>query len=262
MVAIRSCESRLMLNVKCKHSGMGRLWVCIAMSLTLGACSSSRAELGGAPRLQVIAGDELPSPDRLDVLSDTSPYYVGPFDRLVIDVFGIDELSKRDVQVDASGRISFPLAGIINVSGMTPGEVENELASRLAAKYVRNPQVTVNLKETLSRVVTVEGEVKKPGLYPVVGQMSLLRAIATAEGTSEFSKLDDVVVFRTVEGKQYAALYNLAAIRHGAYPDPNIFAGDIVMVGESRGRRLFKDIMTALPALVTPIVVAVDRLSN
>jgi polysaccharide export outer membrane protein len=251
-----------MSDLKSHSSAVGRAAFAVVVSLALTACGTGRPQLGGAPHLQVISGNELPTPDRLDVLSNTSPYYVGPFDRLIIDVFGIEELSKREVQVDASGRVSFPLAGVLNVTGMTPGEVEAKLASLLSEKYVRNPQVTVNLKETLSRVVTVEGEVKKPGLYPVVGKMTLLRAIATAEGTGEFSKLNDVVVFREVEGQQYAALYDLGAIRHGAYPDPSIYAGDIVMVGESRGRRLFKDILSAMPALVTPIVIGIDRLSN
>jgi polysaccharide export outer membrane protein len=127
---------------------------------------------------------------------------------------------------------------------------------------VRNPQVTVNLKEAVSRVVTVEGQVNKPGLYPVVGRLSLMGAIAKAEGTDEFSKLDDVVVFRTVGGHRYAALYNLDAIRHGAYPDPEIYANDVVMVGESKARRLFKDILSVMPAMITPIVIGVDRLTD
>ena len=242
---------------------MDKIRIALAgMLLFASGCAADTATVGGAPGLEVLPGTELPTPDRLDVLANTSPYYIGPFDRLNIDVFGIEELSAREVQVDASGRISFPLAGVINVSGLTPAEVESELTTRLAAQYVRNPQVTVNLKETLSRVVTVEGEVEKPGLYPVVGKMTLLRAIATAEGTGEFSKLDDVVVFRTVQGRQFAALYDLDAIRHGAYPDPDIYAGDVVMVGESRGRRLFKDILQATPAIVTPIIIGVDRLTR
>lgn len=237
-------------------------FACVASLLLLSACASSRTELGGAPNLRVLPGTDLPSPDRLDVLGNVTPYYIGPFDRLTIDVFGIEELSKREVQVDASGRMSFPLAGVIDVTGMTPGEVEAELTSRLITNYVRDPQVTVNLKETLSRVVTVEGQVRKPGLYPVIGKMTLMRAIATAEGTDEFSKLDDVVIFRTVEGQSYAALYDLDAIRHGAYGDPDIYAGDVVMVGESQARRLFKDVMATVPALLTPIVIAVDRFKN
>jgi polysaccharide biosynthesis/export protein len=232
-----------------------------ACALALTSCAG-KTELGGVESLNVLPGNELPAPGRNDVQSNTTTYYVGPFDRLVIDVFGIEELSEREVQVDASGRISFPLVGTISVSGMTPGEIEGQLSSRLAAQYVREPQVTVNLKETLSRVVTVEGEVKKPGLYPVVGKMTLMRAVATAEGTTEFSQLNDIVVFRTVDGQDYAALYNLTAIRHGAYRDPDIYAGDVVMVGESRGRRLFKDVLATAPALLTPMVIAVDRFSR
>lgn len=239
-----------------------RLVSALLGAAALASCGASQPRIGGAANLQVLPGTELPAPDRLDVTENTTPYYVGPFDRLVIDVFGIDELSKREVQVDASGRMSFPLAGVVDVTGMTPAEVETELTKRLSAAYIRNPQVTVNLKETLSRVVTVEGQVKKPGLYPVVGKMTLLRAIATAEGTEEFSKLDDVVVFRTVEGRRYAALYDLDAIRHGAYGDPNIYAGDVVMVGEDKARRLFKDVLTTIPALLTPTIIALDRFTN
>lgn len=227
--------------------------------LSVAACAGGPPRIGGDRQLKVLPSSELPAPDRLDVSANVTPYYVGPFDRLIIDVFGIEELSNREVQVDASGRISFPLAGVIDVSGMTPGELEQELAKRLAAAYVRDPQVTVNLKETLSRVMTVEGQVGKPGLYPVIGKMTLLRAVATAEGTNEFARLNEVVVFRTVEGQRYAALYDLKAIRQGAYADPNIYAGDVVVVGESRARRLFKDVLATAPAFLTPLVIAVDR---
>lgn len=240
----------------------GRIGLAALCAAALAACSSGPRQLGGDPQLSVLSGTELPRPDRQDVSSNQVPYYVGPFDSLTIDVFGIQELSNRAVQVDASGRISFPLAGIVDVSGLTPAEVEGELATRLRRAHVREPQVTVNLKETLSQVITVEGEVNKPGLYPVVGRLTLMGAIAKAEGTGEFSRLDDVVVFRTVRGQRYAALYNLDAIRHGAYPDPQVYASDIVMVGESRARRLFKDLLAISPALITPTVIAIDRLTR
>ncbi len=63
--------------------------------------------------------------------------------------------------------------------------------------------------------------------------MTLLRAMAVAGGTTEFSKLDDVVIFRTVQGERLAALYDLNAIRHGKYADPDVYANDVVMVGDS-----------------------------
>jgi len=186
------------------------------------------------------------------------PYLIGPFDKLNIDVFGVEDLS-RDVQADASGRVSIPLAGTLDVSGKTPGEVATMVADRLRGRYVRDPQVTVNLLQAVSRIVTIDGEVKKPGLYPVVGQMTLMRAVATAEGTTEFARLDDVVVFRTVKGQRYAALFNLKAIRRGTYEDPEIFPNDVISVGDSQARRLFRDVLTAAPAIVTPLVYVLSR---
>jgi polysaccharide biosynthesis/export protein len=224
----------------------------------LSGCAGPGA-LGGASGIQVLSGTELPAPDRTDMLSETRPYLIGPFDKLTIDVFGIDELSKREVQTDASGRISFPLAGIVEAAGRTPAEVEEEIESRLSQRYVRDPQVTVNLKETVSQVITVDGQVKEPGLYPVIGKMTLMRAVATAKGTAEFAKLDDVVIFRTVKGQDLAALYNLDAIRRGNYDDPEVFANDVVIVGDSKARRLFKDALQILPLLTTPLIIALQN---
>lgn len=217
---------------------------------------AGRPVLGGAAGLNVVQRDSLPAPDRADL--SARPYYVGPFDKLTIDVFGIEALSQKEVQIDASGRMAFPLAGTIEVSGRTPGEIASLIEERLRGKYIRDPQVTVNLKETVSQVLTIEGEVKEPGLYPVVGRMTLLRAVATAKGTTEFSSLRNVVVFRTSNGKRYAALYDLRAIRNGVYDDPEIFANDVVMVGESRARRLFRDVLSASPLLTTPLIIALQ----
>lgn len=89
--------------------------------------------------------------------------------------------------------------------------------------------------------------------------MTLLQAMALAGGTSELAKLDDVVVFREVKGERYAALYNLNAIRHGVYADPEIFANDTVVVGDLKARRLFKDILTISPLLSAPVIM-LDRL--
>jgi len=229
-------------------------------SVALALLVLSLASCARAPQIQtshavtVIPNAELPAPGRSDLYSDNRAYLVGPFDKLKIDVFGIADLSEREIQVDASGRASFPLAGTFQAGGKTPNEIAEEIEARLAGKYIRNPQVTVNLEETVSQVVTVDGQVAKPGLYPVLGRMSLMKAVATAGGTSEFAKLEDVVIFRTVNGARYAALYNLKAIRRGAYSDPEIFANDVVVVGESEARRRFQDVLQAAPLLTAPLV--------
>lgn len=227
--------------------------------LSVTSCTGT-LKLGG-PGSSVIAvnSETMPAPHRSDLVSKEQPYLIGPFDKLEISVFGVDELNKTNVQVDASGRLSFPLVGIMEVSGKTPRELEQILSLRLSRASIRNPQVTVNLTDTLSQFVTVEGTVQKPGLYPVIGHMTLLRAIATAQGTSEFSRLDDVVIFRTVDGKEYAALYNLNAVRHGAYSDPQIYANDVVVVGDNHARRLFKDYLTAGALLAGPLILLLSN---
>ena len=231
------------------------IFACVSL---LAGCAAP-VKLGGDPEITPLAGNDMPAPTREDLTPEERPYLIGPFDKLGISVFGISDLANLDVQVDASGRLSFPLVGMIEVSGKTPHEVELMLAERLKQAYIRDPQVTVNLKDTLSQFVTVEGTVGKPGLYPVIGHMTLLRAIATAQGTTEFSRLDDVVIFRTVKGKQYAALYNLAEVRHGAYPDPEIFANDVVMVGDNHARRLFKDYLTTGSLLAGPLILLLEN---
>lgn len=200
----------------------------------------------------------LPPPEDAVGPSQERIYRVGAFDKLAINVFGVPELSQT-VQVDAAGRISVPLAGAIDASGKTPQDIAGEIAGRLRGRYVRDPQVSVNAEETVSQVVTVDGQVTQPGPYPVLGRMTLMRAIAAARGTSEFARLQDVVIFRRVGGQEMAALYNLAAIRRGSYPDPEIFAHDVVVVGDSPARRLFRDILQAAPLAVTPLIALVQR---
>ena len=229
-----------------------------ALLAVMAAGCAGPKTFGGTPGLQVQQSGSLPAPQVEDLSAYARPYRVGPFDKLVIGVFGIQELSDKEVQVDASGRISYPLVGTVEVSGKTPGEIETAIEGLLRGKYIRSPQVTVNLKETVSQVMTIGGEVKKPGLYPVMGRMTLLRAIATAEGTTEFARTKDIVVFRTVGGQNYAALYDLRAIQMGNYADPEIFANDVVMVNDSKSRKLFKDFLSASPFLAPLIIVGLQ----
>jgi len=208
--------------------------------------------------LAVIQQDELPAPSGADLVAAATPYRIGPFDKLAITVFGAPDLSGT-FQVDAAGDLSMPLIGNVSAVGSTPAELSADIATKLRGAYVRNPQVSVNLEETTSQVFTVDGQVTQPGSYPVVGNMSLMRAVATAKGASEFARLQDVVVFRTVDRKPMAALYNLAAIRRGLYPDPKIYANDVIIVGDSKARRLFQQFLQIAPLLTTPLIIALQR---
>lgn len=218
----------------------------------LSACASGPA-LVGRPDLTIVEGGSLPPPTTIDLIGEERPYVIGPLDRVSVEVFGIPELSKT-VQVDGSGRVAFPLIGSIDASGKTPAQLGVEITQALSGRYVRNPRVTVNLTEAVSQVVTVDGSVQKPGLYPVAGKLTLMRAIAIASGTSEFADDNHVVVFRRVNNKNMAALYDLRAIRQGMYADPDIYANDVVLVGDSQARRLFRDLVQLSPLLAAPLV--------
>jgi polysaccharide export outer membrane protein len=237
----------------------------LAISVAIGAlllsgCASNRGgRFGETGQVQVLTQEALPAPTGAEVVSVSRDYVIGPQDTLVIDVFGIQELTARDVVVDAAGRISFPIAGTIQAAGLTPPQLADELTVRLQQGYIKHPQVSVNVKEVVSRVVTVDGQVGRPGVYPVMGDMTLMRALATAEGVSEFASLEDVVIMRNVNGQRYAGLYNLAAIRRGNYPDPPVYGNDTVIVGDSAQRRLFDNLLKIAPILTTPLIIALQQ---
>lgn len=229
------------------------------VALTITGCGGPPPALVSSPTVTAIQSSELPIPLANDSKSNAQAYRIGAFDKLLISVYGLQELTLKEIQTDVSGRISVPLAGSVQAGGLTPAELEGEIAARLKAAYVRDPKVTVNLMQASSENVTVDGQVQKPGVYPVLARMTLMQAVASASGITEDAKLDDVVVFRTVEGKRYAALYNMKAIRRGAYEDPQIYPQDIVIVGESSARRMFRDFIQLVPLLTTPIIVSLQN---
>jgi len=195
----------------------------------------------------------LPAPDRNDLIVGDRPSLIGPLDTIQVDVFNVPELS-REMQVDASGRIAMPLIGTIDARGKTASELGSAIEDALRGRYIRNPDVTVNIRSSVSQVVTIDGQVVEPGLYPVTNQMTLLRAIASAKGLAEFAREGDVVILRTVNGRRMAGLYNIDAIRRGAYTDPAIYANDVVVVGDSPQRRMFRDLVSLAPVLAAPLI--------
>ncbi|KTE01983.1 MAG: polysaccharide biosynthesis/export family protein [Sphingopyxis sp.] len=226
----------------------------------LSGCAGTKA-LGGAngEGLQVVDAKQLPPPNGIDISGDVRPYLLGPSDEILVDVVGIDELKERKFSLDGAGNVAVPLAGTLNASNQTAEQFAESLTQRLRQRYIRDPLVTVNLNEARSRFVTIDGQVGKPGPQPIVGRVTLMQSVARAEGTGEFAKLSDVVIFRTVGADQMVAMYDLGAIRRGAYADPEVFPGDIVVVGESRGRRMFQQIVQAGTLLVSPVVALIQR---
>lgn len=176
-------------------------------------------------------------------------YRIGVGDKLDIRVFQVADLSFDGLVVDTSGNIQLPLIGVVRGSGRTAGEMSSEIAGRLSARYLRDPQVTVTVTQAASQKITVDGAVTKPGVYEMRGSTSLLQAVAMAEGPSPLADLTKVAVFRNIEGRRSVALFDLSAIRQGRASDPQVFGDDVIVVDTSRLSSTVREILGALPAL-------------
>ena len=220
--------------------------------VALSACAGHQPPVS-SPSLTVVESTTLPAPNRADLTAADRPSLIGPLDTIQVDVFNVPDLS-REIQVDASGRISMPLVGTVEARGRTAQELAQAIETALRGRYVRDPEVTVNIRSSVSQVVTVDGQVIEPGLYPVTNQMTLMRAIASAKGLSEYARSKDVVILRTVDGRRMAGLYDVGAIRQGLYDDPPVYANDMIVVGDSPQRRLFRDFVSLAPLLAAPLV--------
>jgi polysaccharide export outer membrane protein len=160
-------------------------------------------------------------------------YRIGPGDLLKLDVFGVPDLN-RSVRVNASGQISLPLIGVVQASGQTGEQLAADIAARLAQEYLQNPQVTIFIEEFTSQRVTVGGAVKTPGVFPLKGKTTLLQAVAQAGGPTSVASLGSVKILRPEpDGTRKTLEYDLAAIRDGATPDPEIRGEDVVQVETS-----------------------------
>ncbi|WP_233503485.1 polysaccharide biosynthesis/export family protein [Sphingomonas psychrotolerans] len=186
-----------------------------------------------------------PAPDSI-ASQPSRAYVIGPFDKLQVIVLGVKDLG-RESEVNANGDFSMPLIGFVRAAGKTPDQVASDITLQLGTRYLRNPQVTVNVLETKSQLVTVDGAVREPGVFPVTGRMTLMGAVALAKGTNEDAQLDEIAVFRTINSQRQAAVFSLKKIYRGAQPDPEIFGSDIIIVGSANNRRLFRDLITTLP---------------
>lgn len=225
----------------------------LALALVLPACSTAQT-YGAASQVEVTDLETLPRPESAGV------YRIGQQEVLDITVVGSELLSSKFI-TDENGRIDFPLVGSVNLFGQSPTGASRIIADSLRGQYVLNPQVIVIPEELDDVTFSVGGQVDKPGDYPVDESMTLMRAVNVAGGQGEFAKLDEVLVFRQVGGQRYIGVYNLAAIQQGNYPDPQIFAEDLVMVGDSASKRRLETALQFIPVLSTAVIL-IDRIGR
>ncbi len=133
------------------------------------------AATGAAPAVSPQAAAEPPQPN-LD------RQLVGVGDQIFITVFGQPDMSA-EVSVNDNEQVTLSLIGTLKVGGLAPGAIEKLIAQRLKdGEYLRNPQVSVQVRQVRSQMISVLGEVVRPGRFPIVGKLTVLEALATAGG--------------------------------------------------------------------------------
>lgn len=186
-----------------------------------------------------------PALPALDYRAPRASAAVSPLDRLEVTVFREPELSAPDVPVDESGRATLPLIGGISAAGKSTEALATEIASRLL-QYVRNPQVSVFVKQAAIKRIAVTGSVMTPGVFPLEGRTTLLQAVALARGPSQVAALDQALIFREHGGRRTAAKFNLDAIARGKVEDPEVLPGDTIAIASSRMKTAWRDIVMSL----------------
>lgn len=168
-------------------------------------------------------------------------YRVVPNDLIEVEVLNLENL-KRAVRVNAAGAISLPLIGRVQVIGLSAQEIEELIAARLGEKYLQHPQVTVFIKEFTTERLTIEGAVTRPGIYPLTGQITLLRALALAGGFGPIANSSQVMLYRVNDQREReVAVYDVEKIRAGKSEDPPIKGDDLIVVQRDSTRVLLKD---------------------
>jgi len=216
----------------------GRIVATAVAVLVLGAgATGAKAQMLAAAALK----DQAPAGAAM------GDYRIGPQDSLEVDVFQLSDLN-RTVQVDSGGRIQMPLIGEVQAAGKTSEQLSADIAAELGKKYVKNPQVTVVVKDAQGQRITVDGAVGQPGVYTLTGPTTLMQAVALAKGPdSKLANLHKVVVYRLVGTERVTTAYDLQAIRDGKKADPLIFGKDVIVVDQSGGKTFLRDLGTVAP---------------
>jgi len=202
---------------------MGVFWLLIALPVF-----ALSAEKAPEPQKQ-----ESSKTNSVSLSSAPVDYQLRPLDLLDIRVFQEDDLTMTN-KVSQAGTLTFPLIGSVKVSGLKVHEAEILITDKLKDGYIKNPQVTILVKEYAARRVSVLGEVKKPGTVEIPPEeaLTLLQAVAYAGGFQNVAKTDEVVVRRMIDGKETKTKVNATKLMRAdaAECDYPLEPGDIVYV--------------------------------
>jgi len=173
---------------------------------------------------------------------------IGLKDTLGIDVFDVPALTQT-VQVDNGGYINLPLIGQVQAVGRTPNELSADISTALKAKYMKDPIVTVAIKEAASKKITVDGSVAQPGVYEIGPGTTLMQAVALAHGPDQVADVHHVAIIRTAAEGRSTSVYDLDEIREGKSIDPAVRPDDVVVVDVSGSRKFVRDFGSVISVL-------------
>jgi len=157
-------------------------------------------------------------------------YVIGPQDTLDISVWKEPDLT-RTVPVRPDGKISLPLLDDVQAGGLTPAQLKAEITQRLK-KYFTDPRVTVTVTTIASQRIYVLGEVTRAGAYPLLPEMTLLQALSSAGGFTQFANTKNIYLLRVENGKQVKHPFNYKDVVNGKNTAQNtvLKAGDTIVV--------------------------------
>jgi polysaccharide export outer membrane protein len=233
--------------------GMGAMLLAVALPLQAQTGRPANAAATDAVAVPASVDTRSASPAALNAPNAADPNYrISPNDLMEFDVFGVPDM-KRDVRVNASGEVSLPLIGQVPVAGLTAQAAARLIADRYKEKYLHDPQVSLFIREFTTQRVAIEGAVLRPGVYPMTGQLTLLRALALSGGFAPYADINQIVVYRhgASGGAREQFTYDLDKVRAGQEMDPNIRADDVIVVQRNARRTalrdsLFSDILSTL----------------
>ena len=169
-------------------------------------------------------------------------------DILDVNVFKVPDLSAKKLTVESNGAISLPMIGSVKVQGMSISQAEKTIQARLKS-FMQDPKVSITRTDkAISKRVTVEGEVRTPGVFPIKGNLSFLQAIAMSQGLTKVADTRNVFLYR--DGQQHKV--NLGLIRIGKVADPILRHDDRIVVLKDAAKVRERKIIEYLPAVTAP----------
>jgi polysaccharide export outer membrane protein len=157
---------------------------------------------------------------------------VGPDDVFVLRVVGEKDLPE-EYQVASDGTVDLPYIHRLQVAGLEPHEIARAVRDKLIAEQIlKDPSVTVMIKEYRSKKVTVLGQVQKPGSFSLTSGLTLLQAVSVSGGFTSIAKTDHVRLTRKTKTGAKTVVLSVDSIMEGRTPDVPLQAGDVIFVSE------------------------------